>query len=150
MKDAYENKLVVSHRPGDHEHTLPPAGIEVMAYQMEASRKAHLLPRVDLFIVDDVGLGKTIEAGLIIRELTRRLSGAAILAPEGGSATGVIIRMVKTTLASHCATIRLVFLWRLVGSSLSAISDSSQVTHMRSHGKRGCSSSSVLESYRNH
>ena len=48
------------------------AGIEVMAYQLEPLRKALLLPRVNLFIADDVGLGKTIEAGLILRELLIR------------------------------------------------------------------------------
>jgi ERCC4-related helicase len=48
------------------------AGIEVMAYQLEPLRKALRLPRVNLFIADDVGLGKTIEAGLIIRELLLR------------------------------------------------------------------------------
>jgi hypothetical protein len=48
------------------------AGIEVMAYQLEPLRKALLLPRVNLFIADDVGLGKTIEAGLIARELILR------------------------------------------------------------------------------
>lgn len=48
------------------------AGIQVMAYQLEPLRKALLLPRVNLFIADDVGLGKTIEAGLILRELVMR------------------------------------------------------------------------------
>ena len=48
------------------------AGIRVDAYQLEPLRKALLLPRVNLFIADDVGLGKTIEAGLIIRELLMR------------------------------------------------------------------------------
>lgn len=48
------------------------AGIEVMAYQLEPLRKALLLPRVNLFIADDVGLGKTIEAGLVLRELLMR------------------------------------------------------------------------------
>lgn len=48
------------------------AGIEVKAYQLEPLRKALLLPRVNLFIADDVGLGKTIEAGLILRELIMR------------------------------------------------------------------------------
>ena len=48
------------------------AGIEIDAYQLEPLRKALLLPRVNLFIADDVGLGKTIEAGLIARELLLR------------------------------------------------------------------------------
>ncbi len=48
------------------------AGIDVKAYQLEPLRKALLLPRVNLFIADDVGLGKTVEAGLIVRELLLR------------------------------------------------------------------------------
>ena len=48
------------------------AGIEVKAYQLEPLRKALLMPRVSLFIADDVGLGKTIEAGLILREMLMR------------------------------------------------------------------------------
>ena len=48
------------------------AGIKIDAYQIEPLRKALLLPRVNLFIADDVGLGKTIEAGLIARELLLR------------------------------------------------------------------------------
>jgi superfamily II DNA or RNA helicase len=48
------------------------AGIQIHAYQLEPLRKALLLPRVNLFIADDVGLGKTIEAGLIAQELLLR------------------------------------------------------------------------------
>ncbi|HQP88571.1 MAG TPA: DISARM system SNF2-like helicase DrmD [Thermoanaerobaculia bacterium] len=48
------------------------AGIQVKAYQLEPLRKALRMPRVGLFIADDVGLGKTIEAGLIVRELLMR------------------------------------------------------------------------------
>jgi hypothetical protein len=43
-------------------HLIPP----------EPLRKALRLPRVSLFIADDTGLGKTIEAGLIARELLLR------------------------------------------------------------------------------
>ena len=48
------------------------AGIKIEAYQMEPLRKALRLPRVNLFIADDTGLGKTIESGLIARELLLR------------------------------------------------------------------------------
>jgi superfamily II DNA or RNA helicase len=48
------------------------AGIRLDAYQLEPLRKALRLPRVNLFIADDVGLGKTIEAALIARELLLR------------------------------------------------------------------------------
>ena len=48
------------------------AGITVVPYQMEPLRKAICLSRVNLFIADDTGLGKTIEAGLIAHELLPR------------------------------------------------------------------------------
>jgi superfamily II DNA or RNA helicase len=55
------------------------AGIKIEAYQMEPLRKALRLPRVNLFIADDTGLGKTIEAGLIARELLLRRKAKAIV-----------------------------------------------------------------------
>lgn len=48
------------------------AGIKIDAYQLEPLGKALALPRVNLFIADDVGLGKTIEAALIASELMLR------------------------------------------------------------------------------
>ena len=48
------------------------AGIDLKPYQLEPLRKALELPRVNLFTADDVGLGKTIEAGLILQELLLR------------------------------------------------------------------------------
>src|SRR5207237_10567527 len=55
------------------------AGIQIDAYQMEPLRKALRLPRVNLFIADDTGLGKTIEAGLIARELLLRKRAKSIV-----------------------------------------------------------------------
>ena len=55
------------------------AGIRLDAYQLEPLRKALRLPRVNLFIADDVGLGKTIEAGLIARELLLRKKAREIV-----------------------------------------------------------------------
>ncbi|MFO0592644.1 MAG: DISARM system SNF2-like helicase DrmD [Polyangiaceae bacterium] len=48
------------------------AGIVPQTYQLEPLRMALRLPRVNLFIADDVGLGKTIEAGLVMQELLLR------------------------------------------------------------------------------
>ena len=55
------------------------AGITIEAYQMEPLRKALALPRVNLLIADDTGLGKTIEAGLIARELLLRRKAKSIV-----------------------------------------------------------------------
>ncbi|MCC6875710.1 MAG: DEAD/DEAH box helicase, partial [Sandaracinaceae bacterium] len=59
------------------------AGIQLMEHQLTPLRKALLLPRVNLFIADDVGLGKTIEAGLVLQELLlrQRVEYVLIVAP---------------------------------------------------------------------
>ena len=48
------------------------AGIMLQAHQLEPLKRALSLPRANLFIADDVGLGKTIEAGLVMQELLLR------------------------------------------------------------------------------
>lgn len=48
------------------------AGIQLMDHQIPPLAKALDLPRANLFIADDVGLGKTIEAGLVLQELMLR------------------------------------------------------------------------------
>lgn len=59
------------------------AGIHLDSYQLVPLAKALILPRVNLLIADDVGAGKTIEAGLILRELIlrRRVDFVMVCAP---------------------------------------------------------------------
>lgn len=48
------------------------SGIAIEDYQLDPVVRALRMPRVNLLIADDVGLGKTIEAGLVIQELLLR------------------------------------------------------------------------------
>lgn len=48
------------------------AGITIEDYQLEPVAKALAMPRVALLLADDVGLGKTIEAGLVVQEMLLR------------------------------------------------------------------------------
>jgi SNF2 family DNA or RNA helicase len=57
--------------------------VQVDDFQLVPLLKALRMPRVNLLIADDVGLGKTIEAGLILTELLlrRRIQRVLILTP---------------------------------------------------------------------
>jgi superfamily II DNA/RNA helicase len=59
------------------------SGANVEAYQLEPLRRALGAPRTNLLLADDVGLGKTIEAGLVIQELflRHRARTAVIVCP---------------------------------------------------------------------
>jgi hypothetical protein len=48
------------------------AGIKLIGHQLTPLKRALDLPRANLFIADDVGLGKTVEAGLVLQELSLR------------------------------------------------------------------------------
>ncbi|GGZ28038.1 DISARM system SNF2-like helicase DrmD [Streptomyces poonensis] len=48
------------------------SGVAVEPYQLEPVSRAVGAPRVNLLLADDVGLGKTIEAGLVVQELILR------------------------------------------------------------------------------
>ncbi|MBT8224277.1 MAG: DEAD/DEAH box helicase [Dactylosporangium sp.] len=48
------------------------SGVSVEAYQLEPLRRALSSSRTNLLLADDVGLGKTIEAGLVVQELLLR------------------------------------------------------------------------------
>jgi ERCC4-related helicase len=55
------------------------AGIEVQDYQLDPVARAVQMPRVSLLVADDVGLGKTIEAGLVALELILRHRARRVL-----------------------------------------------------------------------
>ncbi len=59
------------------------AAIEIHEYQLEPVVRILTMPRANLLIADDVGLGKTIEAGLVIQELLarRRIRRVLIVCP---------------------------------------------------------------------
>lgn len=55
------------------------SGIDLEDYQLDPLVRAVQMPRVSLLIADDVGLGKTVEAGLVIQELLVRNRARTIL-----------------------------------------------------------------------
>jgi SNF2 family DNA or RNA helicase len=55
------------------------SGIEIEDYQLDPLVRAVQMPRVNLLIADDVGLGKTIETGLIVQELLSRNRARTVL-----------------------------------------------------------------------
>lgn len=55
------------------------SGIDVDDYQLDPVVRALSMPRVNLLVADDVGLGKTIEAGLVAQELILRHRARTIL-----------------------------------------------------------------------
>lgn len=64
------------------DHTLQApfrAGITIEDYQLEPVAKALGMSRVNLLIADDVGLGKTIEAGLVVQEMLLRNRARRVL-----------------------------------------------------------------------
>lgn len=71
----------------DVQHLNAPfrAGIRIEDYQLEPVARALRMPRVNLLIADDVGLGKTIEAGLVLQELLlrNRARTAIVVCPAG-------------------------------------------------------------------
>lgn len=55
------------------------SGIQVHAYQLAPVARALAMPKVNLLIADDVGLGKTIEAGMVIQEMMLRHRARRVL-----------------------------------------------------------------------
>ena len=54
-------------------------GITIEDYQLDPVVRALAMPRANLLIADDVGLGKTIEAGLVVQELLLRHRARTVL-----------------------------------------------------------------------
>jgi len=55
------------------------SGITIEDYQLDPLVRAIQMPRVKLLLADDVGLGKTIEAGLVLQELILRHRARTVL-----------------------------------------------------------------------
>ena len=60
------------------------AGIRIEDYQLEPLVRALSMPRANMLIADDVGIGKTIEAGLIVHEfvLRHRVRSCLVVCPS--------------------------------------------------------------------
>lgn len=61
------------------------SGATIESYQLEPLRRAVAAPRANLLLADDVGLGKTIEAGLVLQELLlrHRARSVIVVCPAG-------------------------------------------------------------------
>ncbi|MGB1252181.1 MAG: DISARM system SNF2-like helicase DrmD [Candidatus Promineifilaceae bacterium] len=61
------------------------SGVELKAYQLDPLVRSLSMPRVNLLIADDVGLGKTVETGMVMQEMLirGRARTALIVCPAG-------------------------------------------------------------------
>jgi SNF2 family DNA or RNA helicase len=76
------NRLTAHREDDEHElRLISPwqSAVQVEDYQLYPVLKALLMPRISLLLADDVGLGKTIETGLILSELFVRRRSRRVL-----------------------------------------------------------------------
>lgn len=68
--------FLAAHSPAERSEPVPTApvygAVSADDFQLVPLARAMRMPRVSLLLADDVGLGKTIEAGLILAELIRK------------------------------------------------------------------------------
>jgi superfamily II DNA/RNA helicase len=76
--DAVRWGAVTSADPDSYQAPFR-SGANVEAYQLEPLRRALQSSRTNLLLADDVGLGKTIEAGLVIQELLLRHRARSVI-----------------------------------------------------------------------
>jgi len=80
MLAARKNKVLEDRRESKEPQTAKQCAIEIKPWQFEPWRRiVDLLPFPRVLLGDDVGLGKTTEAAIILAELTRRHRGERIL-----------------------------------------------------------------------
>ena len=84
LVDAVRWGAVTSANPREYQAPFR-SGARLEPYQLEPLRRALESPRANLLLADDVGLGKTIEAGLVIQELLlrHRARSVIIVCPAG-------------------------------------------------------------------
>ncbi len=68
------------------------SGITIEDYQLDPVVRAIQMPRANLLIADDVGLGKTIEAGLVVQELMLRHRARTVVGRLPGDASDQVAR----------------------------------------------------------
>ena len=61
------------------------SGVELKEYQLDPLVRSLAMPRVNLLIADDVGLGKTVETGMVMQEMLirGRIRTVLVVCPAG-------------------------------------------------------------------
>jgi len=79
------NRLVAPGEQTDETLLVSPwqSSVQIEDYQLYPVMKSLLMPKISLLLADDVGLGKTIEAGMIVSELIsrRRIHRILVICP---------------------------------------------------------------------